>query len=120
MKVLEGLALAALLAIGPAAFAHTHLKEAVPAEGSTVTASPQNIVLQFTGAARVTSLTIQSEGGKEEKLAPLPEIPAARISVPVPKLSPGKYTVSWRVMGADNHVMSGKVHFTVAAPASGA
>lgn len=103
----------ALLALAAVAQAHTHLKEAVPANGSTVKTSPPNIMLTFTQPARVTALTIQKDGGSEQKLEPLPTDAAAKISVPAPKLEPGKYTVNWRVLSADNHVMSGKVQFAV-------
>ena len=96
-----------------AAQAHTHLKEAVPANGSTVKVAPEQIMLTFSAPARVTALTIQKEGEKEQKLAPLPTEAAAHVMVPAPKLTPGKYVVNWRVVGADNHVMSGKLQFTV-------
>lgn len=118
MKSLRYLAAAAVLAFASTAFAHTHLKEAVPANGSTVSQAPEMLVLSFSGAARLTALTITKEDGSDEKkISPLPEAPAARISVPAPKLAPGKYVVNWRVMGADNHPMSGKFTFTVTAPA---
>ena len=103
----------AMLALAGAAEAHTHLKEAVPANGSTLKTAPQNIELTFSEPARVTALSIQKEGGSEQKLEPLPKDAAAHVMVPAPKLDPGKYTVSYRVMGKDNHVMSGKVQFTV-------
>ena len=127
MKTFTWLAAAAYLAVASTASAHTHLKEAVPANGSTIAEPPANIVLTFTGAARITALTIQKDDGSaEQKVSALPETAAARISVPAPKLAPGKYTVNWRVVGADNHVMSGKLSFTIAAstaakapPASG-
>jgi copper resistance protein C len=102
-----------MLMAGAAAHAHTHLKASVPAEGSVVTAAPANIVLTFTGAARITALTIQKEGGAEQKVEPLPTAAAKEITVPVPKLTPGKYVVNWRVGGEDSHVMSGKLRFTV-------
>jgi methionine-rich copper-binding protein CopC len=114
MRMSKGLVAAALLSLMAVAQAHTHLKEATPAEGSTVKASPESITLTFSEAARLTALTIQKEGGDEQKLAPLPAESAAKVTVPAPKLAPGKYTVNWRVVSADNHIMSGKLHFTVA------
>jgi copper resistance protein C len=104
----------AVLALFATAQAHTPLKASMPAQGSTVKAPPDHIMLTFTGPARLTALTIQKEGGTEQKLAPLPAEAAASLSVPTPKLAPGKYTVNWRVVSGDNHVMSGKLHFTVA------
>jgi methionine-rich copper-binding protein CopC len=111
-----------VLILSTAANAHTRLKASVPAEGSVVNAAPTSIVLTFSGAARVTALTIQKEGGAEQKLEPLPTAAAKEITVPVPKLAPGKYVVNWRVAGEDSHLMSGKLQFTVdpaAKPAAG-
>lgn len=120
MKKTNWLAGAALVALVATAQAHTHLKSAVPAEGSTVTASPERITLMFSEAARVTALTLQKDGEKEQKLVPLPTEATAHVSVPVPNLAPGKYLVSWRVVSDDNHIMSGKLHFTVAPGAANA
>jgi methionine-rich copper-binding protein CopC len=35
--------------------------------------------------------------------------------VPAPQLAPGAYTIRWRALGADNHVMSGTIRFTLSA-----
>lgn len=114
MKTSKGLVAAMLFAVTAVAQAHTHLKEALPAEGSTVKAPPESITLTFSEPARLTGLSIQKEGGEEQKITPLPTLSAAKISLPAPKLAPGKYTVNWRVVSEDNHIMSGKLHFTVA------
>ena len=94
------------------AYAHAHLTAAVPAEDSAGTA-PQQVVLTFSEAARITSMTLQREGEEPHKLTPLPAEVAARITVPLPRLSPGKYTLSWRVVGDDGHIVPGALHFTV-------
>jgi len=109
-KWLPAILLAALAPL--AAQAHTHLQGATPAEGSTVKA-PESIMLMFSEAAKVTALTIQKDGDKEQKLSPLPTEAAAHVMVPAPTLAPGKYTVNYRVVSDDGHVMSGKIHFTV-------
>ncbi|HEU4625041.1 MAG TPA: copper resistance CopC family protein [Steroidobacteraceae bacterium] len=115
MSMSKGFIGAALLSLAAVvAQAHTHLKSATPADGSTVQTAPERITLTFSEPARVTALTIQKDGEPEQKLAPLPSESAAEVSVPAPKLAPGKYTVSWRVVSADSHIMSGKLHFTVA------
>ena len=113
MKTSIAFAAAAALAFAAAAQAHTHLKGSTPAEGSSITASPTKIVLKFSEAAQVTALSIQKEGETEQKLSPLPGKPAAEVSVPAPKLAPGKYVVNYRVVSDDSHVMSGKLHFTI-------
>jgi methionine-rich copper-binding protein CopC len=122
VKISLALVTAALIAVSSLAAAHAHLKDAQPAEGSVMKAAPANIVLKFSEAARLTALTVQKEGEAEQKLAPLPNAAAAEASVPAPKLAPGKYVLSWRVVSDDNHIMSGKLHFTVdpnATPSAG-
>ena len=123
MTVTKWLAGSALLLLVGAAHAHAHLTTAVPAEGSAGKA-PEQVVLTFSEAARITVMTLQTEGGEPRRLTPLPAEMAARIAVPLPALSPGKYTLSWRVVGADGHVGPGALHFTVlasaAAPGGGA
>jgi methionine-rich copper-binding protein CopC len=113
MKTSIALAAIAALAFAAAAQAHTHLKSSSPAEGSSITASPANIVLKFSEAARVTALSVQKDGGPEQKLAPLPAKAAAEVSVPAPSLVAGKYVVNYRVVSDDGHVMSGTLHFTI-------
>lgn len=96
--------------------AHTTLSSAVPANNSVVTSPPTEIKLNFAKPARLTALTIQKEGDKEARsIAALPKDAANSLSVPIESLAPGKYAVNWRAMGSDSHVMSGVLHFTVAA-----
>ena len=112
MKIATWFALAGLALATANANAHTHLKSSVPAEGSVVNAAPASIVLKFSEATHVTALTLQKDGGAEQKLT-LPSAPTAELTVPTPNLEPGKYVVNYRVVGDDGHVMSGKVQFTV-------
>jgi copper resistance protein C len=103
------------------AFAHTHLKSTIPADGSTVTAPPAEFVLSFSEPSRLTALSVQKEGGAEQKITALPAAATAAAKVAAPKLENGRYTLSYRVVGADGHVMNGKVTFTVGGkPAAGA
>lgn len=105
-----------MLAFAGIAQAHTHLKSAVPADNSVVTSPPQRLELHFSEKTRLTAVTIQKEGEKEAKrIEDLPKESAADLGVPVAPLAPGKYVVNWRAVGADNHLMSGALHFTVAA-----
>lgn len=111
----------AAAAFAGVAMAHTHLKSVSPADGATVATSPTEFVLTFGEAARLTALSIQKDGSAERKVAPLPTAAAAQFKVPAPKLDDGHYTLSWRILGDDGHIMSGKVGFTVGGtPAAGA
>jgi len=103
-----------LMSCGVAAFAHTHLEKAVPADGSTLTAAPTKFVLTFAEPVKATALSLQKDGGPVQKLGPLPTAPMAEVSIPAPQLAAGKYVLSWRVVTDDGHVMPGKISFTVA------
>ncbi len=102
----------ALLAGAIAASAHTHLAKAVPAEGSVVTVAPSRIVLSFSEPARLTALSIQKGTESAEKISPLPADTTTGIAIPAPPLTPGTYVVTWRAVSEDNHIISGKLHFT--------
>jgi methionine-rich copper-binding protein CopC len=112
MILMKGFVGTVLLALAANAQGHAHLAASVPADGSTGNA-PEHIVLTFSEAARITAMTLQREGEEAHKVAPLPTAAAAEVTIPVPTLVPGKYTLSWRCVSGDGHVMSGTLHFTV-------
>jgi copper resistance protein C len=111
MKTVRLTVMVALISIASIARAHTHLSSSEPADGSIVTAPPTSFVANFSEATRVTALVLTKEGGKDEKLA-LPTGATQRVSAALPKLEPGKYVLTWRAVGNDSHVMSGKISFT--------
>ena len=93
--------------------AHTYLSESIPADEAVVTVAPEEIVLGFSEAVRLTAVSIRGDGGAELALEPLPGETGERFVVGVSDLSPGDYVVSWRAVGADTHVVSGEFRFTV-------
>jgi methionine-rich copper-binding protein CopC len=106
----------ALVAMAGAAQAHTHLESATPADNAVLASAPPKVTLRFSEPARLTALTIQKEGEEaSERIQGLPKEPSKELSAPLAPLGAGKYTLDWRALGADNHVMSGKLRFTVAA-----
>ena len=112
MKTSTVLLAASLLALTAVAQAHTHLKEATPADKSVVNAAPTSLVLKFSEAAKVTALTLHHEGAPDQKLTPSPQGASAQFTAALPKLLPGKYSVDWRVVSDDGHIMSGQLSFT--------
>ena len=115
------LQIASVLALGiSVAHAHATLKTSTPADGASLPASPQNVTLAFSEPVKVTMLQLQKVGGDKQDLKPLPTKADATITVPAPTLAIGQYTVSWRVLSDDGHVMTGQVAFGVgvAAPAA--
>jgi methionine-rich copper-binding protein CopC len=115
MKILSLFSGLALITFAVTAGAHAHLQKSSPADNSVITTPPANLVLNFSEAARLTALSIQKGSEPEQKLKSLPTTAAVQISVPLPQLTPGTYSVSWRVLSDDGHVMSGALHFTLAA-----
>jgi methionine-rich copper-binding protein CopC len=115
MKILSLFSGLALITFAVTAGAHAHLQKSSPADNSVITAPPANLVLNFSEAARLTALSIQKGSEPEQKLKSLPTTAAVQISVALPQLTPGTYSVSWRVLSDDGHVMSGALHFTLAA-----
>ena len=96
------------------AFAHAHLKKAVPADGASVATSPANVVLTFSEPAHLTACWLQKGDGPKRKIGGLPTAAAAEISVPLPQqLEPGTYVLSWKVVGDDTHIVPGQIRFTV-------
>jgi copper transport protein len=93
--------------------AHAHLLRAVPADGAVLRAAPARVVLTFSEAARLAVLWIASGDGPRHRIAPLPVDAAPEISVALPPLAPGRYALTWRVIGADGHVVPGELRFTV-------
>ena len=106
---------AALLCMGGLATAHAHsrLRSSAPAEGSTVTA-PVQAVLGFSEKSHLAALTLTRGAEAAIKVAPLPQQPAQQLTVPLPQLTAGAWTLAWRAIGDDGHVTHGTVHFTVA------
>jgi methionine-rich copper-binding protein CopC len=111
-----GIWAALLCAVVPiTAGAHAHLTSSIPAEGSTVTGSPSQVVLGFSESARLAVLTLTRGADTPVKVGPLPQQAAQRLTIALPTLSPGTWSLGWRAIAEDGHVTSGSVHFTVAA-----
>lgn len=98
--------------------AHTHLQKATPADNAVLSEAPRELALEFSKVARVTAITLQRDGDAPAiKVSALPQSFATKQTIPLTDLAPGKYLVNWRVVGEDNHVMAGKLRFTIRPPA---
>lgn len=113
MKCLAYLTSLGLLILSSTVEPHAHLQSATPADGSVINASPSSIVLSFSQAGRLTALWIQKDEEPEQSIRSFPTTEAQRISIPMPALAPGSYIVSWRIVSAHNHVMTGEIRFTL-------
>lgn len=99
--------------------AHTPLASSVPAEGSSVPTPVDSLVLEFGDPVRLTALSLADAAGTAKEVGGLPATIAAKFTIAVrDELTPGDYVATWRAVGADAHVISGAIHFKVAAPSS--
>ena len=113
---LAAITLCAAFAAGPA-FAHAHLRSAVPAVDSTVTTSPNAVSITYTEAVEPKFSTIEvddSTGKRVDQQDPhTAAIDGKVLSVSVPSLSAGTYKVIWHVTAVDTHKTEGTFTFTV-------
>lgn len=103
----------ALLAGSGAALAHAHLKASTPAAGAHLAIAPAALTLEFSEPARLTALSIAKAGEAPLKLA-APSASASHVSIALPALTPGTWTVTYRALSADGHLVPGKLTFTLA------
>ncbi|MBY8606819.1 MAG: copper homeostasis periplasmic binding protein CopC [Burkholderia sp.] len=111
-------AAAALIAAAPvAASAHGKLESAAPATGSTLDVAPDTVRLTFNEDLEpaFSSVKVSDANGnavtqdKAKVDASNPHV----MTVAMPKLAPGAYTVQWAAMTADAHRTKGTYTFKV-------
>lgn len=113
---MKSLSTVALLVFASIAAAHTPLTASVPAAKAIVPAPVKEIVLEFGGDVRLTAVVLTDEQGGSRKVAAPPAAVAKKFALAVEEdLKAGAYTVNWRAVGADTHVVSGDFRFTVSA-----
>jgi methionine-rich copper-binding protein CopC len=101
----------------PPARAHAFLERAEPRVGSTVTAPPA-LTLEFTEPIEAAFCRVEVVGPSGTPLeTEAPQHPApARMTVALPPLPPGDYTVHWSVVSVDTHPTEGRFTFSVKGP----
>ena len=99
---------------------HLHLVKSAPAANARVAAAPDSIRLWFSQAPelKLTSVKVTGPGNAAIPLAPLAKGDSALVVAAVKaKMAAGAYTVTWRTMSKDGHVVRGTFAFRVGAPA---
>jgi methionine-rich copper-binding protein CopC len=112
------LAFASAMTFVSLAGAHAFLDHATPAVGSAVRASPTQVELWFTQQLEPAFSTarVSDRSGKQvDKGDPqVDRADATLLRVSLPRLAPGTYRVTWRVLSVDTHVTEGDFTFDVA------
>ena len=102
---------------------HLRLEKSAPADSSVVDSAP-SVSLWFSQATElnVTRVVVRGAAGDTVPVLPLTRDRAAKSPVVAAFKSPlaaGRYTVDWRTMSADGHVVRGTFRFTVRPAATG-
>ena len=98
------------------AFAHSELTGSMPADKASVAAAPKELMLHFSEPVRLTALAVTKAGEAQREISALPSERQKDFSIASPGLAKGQYTVSWRALSGDAHVMTGQFTFAVGEP----
>ena len=100
-------------------FAHAYLVKSLPPARATLFASPDKIQLWFNERleSRYSSASVSDPDGKRVDLdnAQVSPDDPKQLAINVRQLEPGKYTVSFRVLSVDGHVVEQSFPFTIRA-----
>lgn len=107
------LVLPPLLALAPAAAAHSELRRSVPAAGAVLAAAPDRIELHFNERVQLTALRLRRVEGEEVALPRRAIRKATSETIPLPPLPPGDYRAEWRIISADGHPAGGVIPFRI-------
>jgi copper resistance protein C len=112
-KMILAIALCGAIAAGPC-LAHAKLKSSTPADNASLAVAPKTLTLNFSEAAQLAVLKLIIDG-KEIPVAVDRSAKASQdFTLPLPALAPGKYTVQWSAVAADDgHVTKGSFVFSV-------
>lgn len=104
-----------LLAWAATAQAHTMVRAVSIAEGAVLASSPPSVTITFDHPAGMGAVRLETATGERVPIAwTPPRTLSASFTIPLPRLDPDRYRLSWRVVAQDGHVMAGAVNFSVA------
>lgn len=105
---------ALIIADARTAHAHAMLDHASPPVGSVVPNAPRELTLRFTEDIEPAFSQVEIRGANGDVVsagkAQIDRSNRAQLRVPLKRLTPGTYTVTWNVLSVDTHRTQG--HFT--------
>src|SRR5262245_36862407 len=115
-----GLAALVLLPLPPAA-AHAELIDSDPKDGATVQTLPDQVRLEFSEEVASPAFVEVTAADGTQVAAGDPQVLGAAVETPLAANGPpGSYTISYRVVSADGHPVSGELTFEVTTGSAGA
>jgi copper transport protein len=114
--------LASVLLFASPVSAHNSLVSSDPAEGAVIDVAPSQLTLVFAKSVPLDTLTIEliDAAGVRSDLTGSAHGPNGdtQVVTPLPALPAGAVNLRWRLVGPDGHPITGRVTFTIAAPAT--
>ncbi|MDN4646441.1 copper resistance CopC family protein [Arthrobacter sp. PsM3] len=115
------LCVGASLPAAPPAFAHDQLISSSPAPDERLDKKPGSITLSFSSPLLALGHEIRVvDANARNWVAGPPALTRETLTQPLPELPDGGYQVSWRVVSADGHPISGGYGFHVGEPSAAA
>ncbi len=112
-KLLTAVLAAALLGASPA-FAHGGMVETSIHDKASFAQAPADFKVTFEKESAITNFMLMTADKKMIAVDFKPSKTSAKeFTIPLPQLSKGSYTLSWKSMGKDGHAMPGAVTFVV-------
>jgi copper resistance protein C len=106
--------IALFVGFAPAASAHAFLERASPSAGQNLRASPERIELHFSEALEGSFSDVRVSDRSGRDMAAGPSVTTGtEIDLPLKKLSPGRYRVSWHAVSVDTHRTEGRYNFLI-------
>lgn len=109
------LAFISLMILTESAWAHSRINKTLPADGTILQKTPQDITFHFDNTIRITRIVLSHERSNAIGLDYLDgyEDYNDRFKLPIVSMGQGTYQVQWRGISQDGHVMQGDLQFVV-------
>jgi len=101
-----------LVLVPSSAAAHSNSVETNPDHGATLATLPAEATVTFNEAPRTADFVLASPDGEIHQLKT--RVAGSTVRAQLPAQGPrGRYTLSYRVVSADGHPVSGSIQFTI-------
>lgn len=115
---LTNLLLMSALALPAPVFAHAIMVRSAPDKDAVLTESPKTVEVWFNDkvGTEYKALAVINSKGERMDNKDLVQEPLDHLSATLQNLPPDTYTVRYRVVSIDTHIVTGKYQFTIKAP----
>ncbi len=103
-----------VILFGTNVFAHSHLEESFPKKGEMVTEPLKEITLTYeTNIEQASTFTLKDANGNPIPVSSIAVEGNKLVGKLDDKLANGSYTINWKIIGADGHILEGEIPFSI-------